>query len=84
MATLWVELTISLVTPKKMYFRKTDLSPKKNKITFHKACETTFGARNGRNVSKNLEVKREMPIFATSESTTLPVRTAYQGGTFYL
>ena len=35
-----------------------------------------------RKVSKNLEVKRKMTIFASSESTTLPVRTAYQGGTF--
>lgn len=25
-----------------------------SKITFHKACETTFGARNDRNVSKKI------------------------------
>jgi hypothetical protein len=36
------------------------LSPKKIKKTFHAACETTFWARNGRNISKNLEVKRKM------------------------
>ena len=60
------------------------LSKKRIKITFHQACETTFGAKNSRNISKNLEVKSNMSIFALPESTTLPFRTAYQGGTFYL
>ena len=33
---------------------------KKNiKITFHKACETTFWARNGRNVSKTWKLKEK-------------------------
>ena len=51
-------------------------------MTFHKPCETSFEVKNGRNVSKNLDYSEIIPIFASSESTTLPTRTAYQGGTF--
>ena len=48
------------------------LSKKRTKIAFHKACETNFGAKNGRNVSKNLEVKRIMPIFAPTNPARFP------------
>ena len=46
--------------------------PKRTKIAFHKACETTFGAKNSRKASKNLEVKRKMPIFATTNPARFP------------
>ena len=48
------------------------LPQKRIKITFHKACETTFGAKIGRKASKNLEVKRKMPIFATTNPARFP------------
>ena len=48
------------------------LSKKIIKMTFHKACETTFWAKNSRKVSKNLEVKRKMPIFATTNPARFP------------
>ena len=57
----------------RIFYEFVSLYPKKEcKIVFHKACETTFGARNGRNVSKNLEVKRKMPIFATTNPARFP------------
>ena len=48
------------------------LSKKKYKINFHKACETTFWAKNSRKVSKNLEVKRKTPIFAPTNPARFP------------
>jgi hypothetical protein len=70
----------------RVFYEIVSLYPKKEyKITFHKACETTFGAKNSRKASKNLEVKRKTPIFAPTESATLPVvRPANQGGSFIL
>ena len=48
------------------------LSQKRIKIAFHKACETTFWAKNDRKVSKYLLVKRKMPIFATTNPARFP------------
>jgi hypothetical protein len=45
---------------------------KKHKTAFHKACETDFGVKNGRNVSKNLEDKRKTPIFAPTNPARFP------------
>ena len=42
------------------------LSPKKIKITFHAACETTFWARNGRNVSSYFQLKQGLKAGETS------------------
>jgi len=41
-------------------------------ITFHKACETTFGAKIGKNVSKSLEDSEIKPIFAPTNPARFP------------
>jgi len=45
---------------------------KEYKIAFHKACETTFGAKIGRNISKNLEDSEIMLIFAPTNPARFP------------
>ena len=55
------------------FYEFVSLYPKKEcKIVFHKACETTFGARNGRKASKNLKVKRKSTIFAPTNPARFP------------
>ena len=48
------------------------LSQKRIKITFHKACETTFGAKIGKNVSKSLEDSEIKPNFASTNPARFP------------
>ena len=57
----------------RIFLEFVSLYPKKEyKIAFHKACETTFGAKIGRKVSKNLEFSEIMPIFAPTNPARFP------------
>ena len=41
-------------------------------MTFHKPCETSYGAKNDRNVSKNLDYSEIIPIFAATNPARFP------------
>ena len=48
------------------------LPKKEYKMAIHKACGTVFGAENGRNISKNLQYSKIMPIFAPTNPARFP------------